>query len=66
MKPCMAITLADEELWLLADKAIYYPAEHALLIADALWQGSGLPQTGPACAAWHDPGEPATSGSITG
>ncbi|MEE4997588.1 ligase-associated DNA damage response endonuclease PdeM [Pseudomonas alliivorans] len=35
MKPCMAITLADEALWLLADKAIYYPAEHALLIADA-------------------------------
>ncbi|MBC3954962.1 MULTISPECIES: ligase-associated DNA damage response endonuclease PdeM [Pseudomonas] len=35
MKPCIAITLADEELWLLADKAIYYPAERALLIADA-------------------------------
>lgn len=35
MKPWLAITLANEELWLLADKAIYYPAERALLIADA-------------------------------
>ncbi|MCD5995825.1 ligase-associated DNA damage response endonuclease PdeM [Pseudomonas sp. CDFA 602] len=35
MKPWLPITLAGEELWLLADKAIYYPAERALLIADA-------------------------------
>ncbi|KPB59300.1 Uncharacterized protein ALO62_02192 [Pseudomonas amygdali pv. myricae] len=35
MKPYVAITLAGEELWLLADKAIYYPAERSLLIADA-------------------------------
>ena len=35
MKPYLSITLAGEELWLLADKAIYYPARRALLIADA-------------------------------
>ncbi|RMO87524.1 DEAD/DEAH box helicase [Pseudomonas syringae pv. philadelphi] len=35
MKPYQVVTLADEELWLLADKAIYYPARRALLIADA-------------------------------
>ncbi|WP_412779105.1 metallophosphoesterase, partial [Pseudomonas syringae pv. coryli] len=35
MNPYLAVTLAGEELWLLADKAIYYPAERSLLIADA-------------------------------
>jgi DNA ligase-associated metallophosphoesterase len=35
MKPHLSITLAGVELWLLADKAIYYPEERALLIADA-------------------------------
>jgi uncharacterized protein len=35
MRPYLAIQLAGAELWLLADKAIYYPAERALLIADA-------------------------------
>ncbi|MCQ3015584.1 ligase-associated DNA damage response endonuclease PdeM [Pseudomonas tremae] len=35
MKPYLPVTLAGEELWLLADKAIYYPAERTLLIADA-------------------------------
>ncbi|MDB6141062.1 MAG: putative phosphoesterase [Pseudomonas sp.] len=30
-----ALTLAGAELWLLADKAVYYPARRALLIADA-------------------------------
>ncbi|MBA1232075.1 ligase-associated DNA damage response endonuclease PdeM [Pseudomonas viridiflava] len=35
MKPYVAVTLAGEELWLLADKAIYYPAQRSLLIADA-------------------------------
>ncbi|MCF5387409.1 DEAD/DEAH box helicase, partial [Pseudomonas syringae] len=25
MTPYLAVTLAGEELWLLADKAIYYP-----------------------------------------
>lgn len=35
MRPYLAIQLAGAELWLLAEKAIYYPAERALLIADA-------------------------------
>lgn len=35
MNPYLAVTLAGAELWLLADKAIYYPLERALLIADA-------------------------------
>lgn len=35
MKPWLSIELAGAELYLLADKAIYYPAERALLIADA-------------------------------
>jgi len=35
MRPYLSIQLAGAELWLLADKAIYYPAEKALLIADA-------------------------------
>jgi DNA ligase-associated metallophosphoesterase len=35
MRPYLSIELAGARLWLLADKAIYYPAEHALLIADA-------------------------------
>jgi DNA ligase-associated metallophosphoesterase len=35
MRPYLSIQLAGAELWLLADKAIYYPAERALLIADA-------------------------------
>ncbi|MFK3970318.1 ligase-associated DNA damage response endonuclease PdeM [Pseudomonas sp. NPDC087358] len=35
MKPYIALQLAGAELWLLADKAIFYPAERALLIADA-------------------------------
>jgi DNA ligase-associated metallophosphoesterase len=35
MRPYLSIKLAGAELWLLADKAIYYPAHRALLIADA-------------------------------
>ncbi|RRV06807.1 ligase-associated DNA damage response endonuclease PdeM [Pseudomonas sp. v388] len=35
MSPYQVVTLAGAELWLLADKAIYYPAHRALLIADA-------------------------------
>ncbi|WP_296261783.1 MULTISPECIES: ligase-associated DNA damage response endonuclease PdeM [unclassified Pseudomonas] len=35
MKPYLPIQLAGAQLWLLADKAVYYPAERALLIADA-------------------------------
>lgn len=35
MKAYQPVTLAGTELWLLADKAIYYPAHRALLIADA-------------------------------
>lgn len=35
MRPYLSIQLAGAELWLLAEKAVYYPAERALLIADA-------------------------------
>lgn len=35
MRPYLPIQLAGAELWLLADKAVYYPAERVLLIADA-------------------------------
>jgi len=35
VRPYLSIQLAGAEVWLLADKAIYYPAERALLIADA-------------------------------
>lgn len=35
MKSWLSIELAGAELYLLADKAIYYPAERCLLIADA-------------------------------
>lgn len=35
MKPWHAVEVAGAELWLLADKAVYYPAYSALLIADA-------------------------------
>jgi len=35
LKPYLPIQLAGAQLWLLADKAVYYPAERALLIADA-------------------------------
>lgn len=34
MSPHLSITLAGAELWLLADKAVYYPGYRALLIAD--------------------------------
>ena len=34
MKPYIEVTLAGAELWLLADKAVYYPEYRALLIAD--------------------------------
>jgi DNA ligase-associated metallophosphoesterase len=34
MRPHLSITLAGAELWLLADKAVYYPEYRALLIAD--------------------------------
>jgi len=34
MNPYLPITLEQTELWLLADKAIYWPAEQTLLIAD--------------------------------
>lgn len=35
MSPHHVVTLAGAQLWLLADKAIYYPEHRALLIADA-------------------------------
>lgn len=34
MNPYLSIQLEDTELWLLADKAIYWPEQQALLIAD--------------------------------
>jgi len=34
MSPHLSITLAGAELWLLADRAVYYPEYRALLIAD--------------------------------
>lgn len=34
MSPELAVHLAGETLWLLADKALYYPSEKALLIGD--------------------------------
>ena len=33
--PHLAVDIAGETLWLLADKALYWPARQALLIADA-------------------------------
>jgi DNA ligase-associated metallophosphoesterase len=35
MKPYHPLRIADTELWLLADKAVYWPEEETLLIADA-------------------------------
>lgn len=35
MRPYLSIELAGTELWLLADKAVYYPETRSLLIADA-------------------------------
>ncbi len=35
MKPHLPVQLAGAELWLLADKAIYYPDQRTLLVADA-------------------------------
>ncbi|MFJ3482058.1 ligase-associated DNA damage response endonuclease PdeM [Pseudomonas sp. NPDC090202] len=35
MRPYLATRLAGTEIWLLADKAVYYPDKRALLIADA-------------------------------
>ena len=35
MRPYLSIQLAGTELWLLADKAVYYPETRSLLIADA-------------------------------
>lgn len=35
MSPHQTVTLAGTKLWLLADRAIYYPEHRALLIADA-------------------------------
>jgi DNA ligase-associated metallophosphoesterase len=35
LSPYQIVSLAGAELWLLADKAVYYPAHKALLIADA-------------------------------
>lgn len=35
MRPYLSIQLAGAELWLLAEKVVYYPAQRALLIADA-------------------------------
>lgn len=57
MKPYLPVTLAGAELWLLADKAIYYPEHRALLIADI--------HLGKA-AAYRKLGQPAPHGTTQG
>jgi len=54
MKPWYALELAEAELCLLADKAIYYPAQRALLIADAHFGKA---------AAYRKLGQPVPSGT---
>jgi len=57
MNPWLPITLAGAELWLLADKAAYYPAERALLIADAHFGKA---------AAYRKLGQPVPHGTTDG
>jgi DNA ligase-associated metallophosphoesterase len=57
MKPWLPITLAGAELWLLADKAAYHPAERALLIADAHFGKA---------AAYRKLGQPVPHGTTDG
>ena len=57
MRPYLSIQLAGAELWLLADKAIYYPAERALLIADAHFGKA---------AAYRKLGQPVPHGTTDG
>ena len=57
MKPYLAINLAGAELWLLADKAIYYPAHRALLIADVHFGKA---------AAYRKLGQPVPHGTTQG
>ncbi|MDH0748620.1 ligase-associated DNA damage response endonuclease PdeM [Pseudomonas sp. GD03842] len=57
MRPYLSIQLAGAELWLLAEKAIYYPAERALLIADAHFGKA---------AAYRKLGQPVPHGTTDG
>ncbi len=57
MKPYLAISLAGAELWLLADKAIYYPQYRALLIADVHFGKA---------AAYRKLGQPVPHGTTQG
>ncbi|HEX8543991.1 MAG TPA: ligase-associated DNA damage response endonuclease PdeM [Pseudomonas sp.] len=57
MKPYLAINLAGAELWLLADKAIYYPEHRALLIADVHFGKA---------AAYRKLGQPVPHGTTQG
>ncbi|TYK60109.1 ligase-associated DNA damage response endonuclease PdeM [Pseudomonas synxantha] len=51
-----ALTLAGEELWLLADKAVYWPARQCLLIADAHFGKA---------SAYRSLGQPVPQGTTT-
>lgn len=51
-----ALTLAGEELWLLADKAVYWPARRCLLIADAHFGKA---------SAYRSLGQPVPQGTTT-
>lgn len=57
MKSYLAINLAGAELWLLADKAIYYPEYRALLIADVHFGKA---------AAYRKLGQPVPHGTTQG
>ena len=50
------IHLAEEELWLLADKAVYWPAKRSLLIADAHFGKA---------SAYRSLGQPVPQGTTT-
>ncbi|MBN2976708.1 DEAD/DEAH box helicase [Pseudomonas fluorescens] len=51
-----SVTLEGEELWLLADKAVYWPARRCLLIADAHFGKA---------AAYRSLGQPVPQGTTT-
>ncbi|TRX73756.1 ligase-associated DNA damage response endonuclease PdeM [Pseudomonas mangiferae] len=57
MNDHLALTLAGETLWLLADKALYWPARRALLIADAHFGKA---------AAYRRLGQPVPHGTTAG
>lgn len=51
-----SVTLEGEELWLLADKAVYWPARQCLLIADAHFGKA---------SAYRSLGQPVPQGTTT-